>query len=152
VPTSNYSTTRARNYLIDRLNATTVNADRWGGSIPSMARRGELTAERRAPQRSLMLRRGIPRNPVAHATDEPSAHNANPTVSLHDTTSSTDQRPGGLSSAAATACLFPYADGDFSLTQVAAKRREGKGRVKGLGSLLKPGRGGIVCQQPDRFA
>jgi hypothetical protein len=90
VPASNYSATRARNYLIDRLNATTVNADRWGGSIPSMAWRGELTAERQAPRRSSMLRRGIPRNPVAHATDEPSTHNANPTTSLRDTTSSTD--------------------------------------------------------------
>jgi hypothetical protein len=130
VPTSNYSTTRARNYLIDRLNATTVNADRWGGSIPSMVRRGELTAERRAPRRSSILRRGIPRNPVAHATDEPSAHNANPTASLRDTTSSTDQRPVGLSSAAATACLFPYADGDFLSPRWRRKEEKARGESR----------------------
>jgi hypothetical protein len=130
VPTSNYSTTRARNYLIDRLNATTVNVDRWGGSIPSMARRGELAAEMQAPRRSSMLRRGIPRNPIAHTTDEPSAHNANSKVSLRDTTSSTDQRPGGLSSTAATACLFPYVDGNFLSPRWWRKEEKARGESR----------------------
>jgi hypothetical protein len=103
-----------------------------------MARRRGLTAERRAPRRSSMLRRGIPRTPVAHATDEPSAHDANPTSSLYDATSSTNQRPGGLSSAAATACLFPYADDDFSHPGGGGKKRR-QGESQGLGSTFEAG-------------
>jgi hypothetical protein len=117
-----------------------------------MARRRGMTVERRAPRWSSMLRRGIPQNPVAHATDEPSAHDANPTVSLRDATPSTNQRPGELSSAAATTCLFSYADGDFSHPGGGGKkRRQGKSHG-GSGPLLKPRRGGVMHQQPGRIA
>jgi hypothetical protein len=111
-----------------------------------------MTVERRAQRRSSMLRRGIPRNPVAHATDEPSAHDANSTVSLHDATPSTNQQPGELSSAVATTCLFSYVDDDFSHPGGSEKkRRQGKSQG-GSGPLLKPRHCGVVRQQPDRIA
>jgi hypothetical protein len=89
-----------------------------------MVRRRELTAETWAPRRSSVLRRGITRNSVAHAANEPSAHDSYPTASHHNATPSTDQQLGGQSSVTATALHGRQ----LSLTTMVVVARAEKGR------------------------